>query len=64
MPEPQITLQEWKRVTKVGGRLVVTGLKKAFSLDKFLDVLETSGLQMMTFVDEPKLQCYIAVLSK
>jgi hypothetical protein len=34
----------------VGGRLVVTGLKKAFSLDKFLDVLETSGLQMMTFV--------------
>jgi ubiquinone/menaquinone biosynthesis C-methylase UbiE len=63
MPNPQITLQEWKRVTKVGGCLVVTGLKKAFPLDKFLDVLEESGLRLACFVDEDDLKCYVAVLT-
>jgi ubiquinone/menaquinone biosynthesis C-methylase UbiE len=63
MPNPQKTLQEWKRVTKAGGNLVVTGLKKAFPLDKFLDVLEDSGLRLDCFVDEDDLKCYVAVLT-
>ena len=33
MPKPSETLDELKRVAKVGGRVVVTGLKKAFPLN-------------------------------
>ena len=33
MPKPTETLQELKRVAKKSGRVVVTGLKKAFSLE-------------------------------
>ena len=33
MPNPPETLGEFKRVAKLGGRVVVTGLKKAFPLE-------------------------------
>jgi len=41
----------------------VTGLKKVFPLEKFMDVLENSGLQVTTFVDDKDVNCYIAVLA-
>ncbi len=63
MPKPAETLMELKRVAKAGGRLVVTGLKKAFPLEKFMDILEGSGLQVAAFVDEEAINCYIATLA-
>jgi ubiquinone/menaquinone biosynthesis C-methylase UbiE len=63
MPKPKETLSELRRVTKRGGRLAVTGLKKAFPLAKFMDALENSGLKLDTFVDEEKVNCYVAVLT-
>jgi malonyl-CoA O-methyltransferase len=63
MPKPQQTLGELRRVSKRGGRLAVTGLKKAFALDKFMDALENSGLKLEAFVDEEKVNCYVAVLT-
>jgi malonyl-CoA O-methyltransferase len=63
MPKPSETLRELKTVSKVGGRVVVTGLKKAFSLNAFMDFLESTGLQIVSFVDEENLKCYVAVLS-
>jgi|WetSurMetagenome_2_1015567.scaffolds.fasta_scaffold30590_4 ubiquinone/menaquinone biosynthesis C-methylase UbiE len=63
MPKPSETLSELKRVSKKDGKLVVTGLKKAFPLEKFLDVLENSGLKIVTFVDEDAVNCYVAVLT-
>ena len=63
MPKPSATLNELKRVAKVGGRLVVTGLKKAFPLRKFMDVLEGSGLRVASFVDDEAVNCYVAVLT-
>ncbi len=63
MPNLSETLSELKRVTKKHGRLVVTGLKKAFPLEKFLDVLDDSGFKVITFVDEDAINCYIAVLA-
>ena len=63
MPKPSETLDELKRVTKSNGRLVVTGLKKAFSLDGFMDVLEGSGLRVVSFVDNETVNCYVAVLT-
>jgi malonyl-CoA O-methyltransferase len=63
MPMPSETLGELKRVAKPGGRVVVTGLKKAFPLEKFMGVLENSGLKLISFVDDEAVNCYVAVLA-
>jgi len=63
MPKPSETLNELKRVAKFGGRVVVTGLKKTFSLNTFMDVLESTGLRIVAFVDNENLKCYVAVLA-
>ena len=51
MPKPAETLIELKRVAKPNGNVVVTGLKKAFPLKTFLDVLEGTSLRLTSFVD-------------
>jgi hypothetical protein len=43
--------------------VVVTGLKKAFPLNTFLDFLDGSSLQLASFVDRENLNCYVAVLN-
>lgn len=63
MPQPAVTLGEVKRVASACGRVVMTGLKKAFLLDKFMDLLEGSSLKLTAFVDEEAVNCYIAVLT-
>ena len=63
MPKPNETLSELKHAVKFGGRVVVTGLKKAFSLPVFMDVLEGTGLKVLSFVDREDLKCYVAVLA-
>lgn len=63
MPKPSETLSEIKRVIKRNGRAVVTALKKAFPLEKFMDILEGSSLQVAAFMDEENVNCYIAVLA-
>jgi ubiquinone/menaquinone biosynthesis C-methylase UbiE len=64
MPKPKETLGELKRVTKSDGNLVVTGLKKAFSLDDFMDMLADAGLAVVSFVDDEVLKCYVAVAAQ
>lgn len=63
MPKPNETLAELRRVVKVGCRVVVTGLKKAFSLEGFIDLLEDSGMTAVSFLDREDLKCYIAALT-
>ncbi len=63
MPKPSETLNELKRVAKHDGRVVVTGLKKAFPLAGFMDVLDGSGLKLVSFVDDEAVNCYVAVLA-
>ena len=63
MPKPLETLNELKRVAKTTGKVVVTGLKKAFALNRFMYVLESSGLKIVSFVDDEDLKCYVAVLA-
>jgi ubiquinone/menaquinone biosynthesis C-methylase UbiE len=63
MPKPSQTLSELKRIAAGGGWVVVTGLKKAFALEKFLEVLEGSGLRLVDFVDDADVNCYVAVLA-
>jgi hypothetical protein len=61
MPKPKETLNEFKCQAKPEGRIVVTGLKKAFELTGFLDLFEAATLRMLNFVDEDDLHCYIVV---
>jgi ubiquinone/menaquinone biosynthesis C-methylase UbiE len=63
MPNPDETLSELEMVMKGEGKVVVTGLKKAFPLEKFMDILENSGLQVTAFVDNEYVNCYVAVLA-
>jgi ubiquinone/menaquinone biosynthesis C-methylase UbiE len=63
MPKPSETLGEVKRVTKTEGKIVLTGLKKAFELPRFMDLVENSGFRLVVFVDEDAINCYIAVLN-
>ncbi|HEX7482607.1 MAG TPA: class I SAM-dependent methyltransferase [Candidatus Bathyarchaeia archaeon] len=62
VPKPIVTLNELKRVGKKGEKVVVTGLKKAFPFTSFIDLLDSSGLKVVAFVDEEEINCYIAVL--
>jgi ubiquinone/menaquinone biosynthesis C-methylase UbiE len=63
IPKPSETLNELRRVTKPDGSVVVTGLKKAFPLDAFMDILEGTSLRVASFVDIEDLKCYVAVLA-
>ncbi len=63
MPKPSETLIELRRVTKKDHKIVVTGLKKAFPLERFIDILEESGGKVMAFVDEESVNCYVAILA-
>jgi ubiquinone/menaquinone biosynthesis C-methylase UbiE len=64
MPKPPKTLQEIKRTVTGNGRIAVTGLKKAFPNTSFHDLIESSGMQPIAFVDEEEINCYIAVLTR
>ena len=63
MPKPAKTLQEIKRATKKGGKIAVTGLKKAFPETSFHDLIDDSEMTIAAFVDDETINCYIAVLS-
>jgi ubiquinone/menaquinone biosynthesis C-methylase UbiE len=61
MPKPLETLSEIKRSAKRAASIVVTGLKKAFSLEAFRALLQNGGLQVVSLEDADALKCYVAV---
>jgi ubiquinone/menaquinone biosynthesis C-methylase UbiE len=63
MPKPSETVSELKRISTFDAKMVLTGLKKAFELGKFMEVLEGSGMPLVAFVDEDSINCYIATLT-
>ena len=60
MPNPAKTLDEIKRVSKPGGRIIVTALKKSFPREKFLAMLRESRLEVLGLFNE-KLKGYVAI---
>jgi len=62
-PNPVETLNEIRRVAKKDAVIVVTGLKKAFSLEGFEELLWNAGLNIVALRDEG-LKCYVAVCTK
>jgi ubiquinone/menaquinone biosynthesis C-methylase UbiE len=63
MPNPIKTLKEVERVTKNDAVIVVTGLKKKFSLEDFVRLLRKIGLNIIEMKNE-SLKCYVAICSK
>jgi thymidine kinase len=61
MPKPLGTVSEIKRIAERGASVVVTGLKKTFSLEAFQALLQNAGLQIVSLEDVDTLKCYVAV---
>jgi ubiquinone/menaquinone biosynthesis C-methylase UbiE len=61
MPKPMETLDNIKRTAKPGATIVVTGLKKAFSLEAFRALMQKAGLQVVYLEDSDALKCHVAV---
>ncbi|MEM3578018.1 MAG: class I SAM-dependent methyltransferase [Candidatus Bathyarchaeia archaeon] len=63
MPEPAKTLAEIGRVAKGKAKIIVTGMKKAFTLEQFQKLLLSANLKSVKFKDE-SLKCYVAICVK
>jgi ubiquinone/menaquinone biosynthesis C-methylase UbiE len=61
MPKPLETLSEIKRNAERDASIVVTGLKKAVSLEAFKELLQNAGLQVVYLEDTDAVKCYVAV---
>ena len=64
MPTPLETLREIKRNATCTASVVVTGLKKVFSLEAFQALLQDAGLNLVFLGDANELKCYVAVTTK
>lgn len=63
MPNPVRTLKEIERVAKEYATIVVSGLKKVFTLEGFEELLQSAGLNIVALKNEG-LKCYVAVCTK
>jgi len=63
MPNPARTLSEIRRVAKEDATIVITGMKKAFTLGKFEELLRHAGFNIVALKDEG-LKCYVTVCTK
>ena len=63
MPKPAKTLNEIGRVAKDDAVIVVTGMKKAFALEEFEELLRDAGFNIIALKYEG-LKCYVAVCTK
>ncbi|MCW3997495.1 MAG: class I SAM-dependent methyltransferase [Candidatus Bathyarchaeota archaeon] len=64
MPSPLKTLKEIRVATKNDGQIIVTGLKKVFSMETFLELLRKSGFNIISLENGSKLKGYIAIMQK
>jgi ubiquinone/menaquinone biosynthesis C-methylase UbiE len=60
MPNPRAALDEIVRVATRDAVIIITGLKKAFTLSKFERLLQNADLKVLSLKSEG-LQCYVAV---
>jgi ubiquinone/menaquinone biosynthesis C-methylase UbiE len=63
-PDPHKTLNEIKRVSQTDSAVVITGMKKCFSLESFETMLKEAGFEILKVIDEHELKCYVAVCAK
>jgi ubiquinone/menaquinone biosynthesis C-methylase UbiE len=62
MPMPVETLRSISHVTSHNAVVVVTGLKKYFSLESLSSLLKRAEFSLVSLIDDDSLKCYVAVL--
>jgi len=62
MPRPVETLRSMSHVASHDAVVVVTGLKKYFSLENFCGLLKRAEFSLVSLIDDDSLKCYVAVL--
>lgn len=61
MPDPMTTILEMKRVSKSEAVFVLTGLKKKFTAESFVDLLKRARLKVSTLKTDEHLKGHVAV---
>lgn len=64
MPDPKKTITEIKRIEKTGAIFAATGLKKKFTKESFIELLERADLKIITFNMSNKFNDILAICSK
>lgn len=61
MPDPKKTITEMKRTGKPEAVFAVTGLKKKFTPESFVELLESAQLKILTYSTSQRLKGIVAV---
>ena len=64
MPNPLLTLQEMRRISKHHAFIAITGLKKEFTLDAFTRLLNEADLKVSVMKTNNQLKGYVATCRK
>jgi ubiquinone/menaquinone biosynthesis C-methylase UbiE len=64
MPDPTTTILEIKRISKPEAAFVLTGLKKKFTRESFVDLLKQAQLKVSAMKTDERLKDYVAVCTK
>lgn len=64
MPKPLESLREVHRTARKGAIVVVTGLKKTFSLTSLRKLVGDAGFQVVSVNDDEKLACHVLKAKK
>lgn len=64
MPRPMDTLKAIGQVTKEEATIVVTGLKKYFSMEAFAGLLKSAGFCTVSIITDDVLNCYVAIVKQ
>jgi ubiquinone/menaquinone biosynthesis C-methylase UbiE len=64
MPDPTKTIIEMKRISKSKAILAMTGLKKKFTKESFMDILERMQLRIIALNTNNELKDLVAVCTK
>lgn len=61
MPYPERTILEMFRVTMPGGKVIVTSLKKKYSVDRIRDCMISAGLEILRFGEIPDSEDFLCI---
>jgi ubiquinone/menaquinone biosynthesis C-methylase UbiE len=64
MPKPMDTLESISKTAMDAAVIVVTGLKKYFTEEAFMNLLRQAGLRLVSIVSDDSLKCYVVVVRR
>jgi ubiquinone/menaquinone biosynthesis C-methylase UbiE len=64
MPRPLETLKAFGQTAKKDATIIVSGLKKHFSMEAFANLLKDADFNMVSIINDDVLKCYVAIVKK